>query len=74
MLPSELDFLTINGGTIASLIFTLVILFSGIVAVIMLWHWSRYGLKSPMIFFMEAVYLFGVAVLVSTAALELATI
>ena len=74
MLPFDIGFLHFDPGAIASLLFFLVTAFSGIVAFIMIWHWSRYGLKSPTIFMMEAVYLVGVALLVSTAALELGKI
>ena len=70
----DIPFINIDASGIASLIFTLVTAFSGVVAFIMIWHWSRFGLKGPAVFVMEAVYLVGVVLLVSTAAIELGKI
>lgn len=63
--------INIDGAGVASILFTLVTIFAGVVAFIMVWHWRKYGLKSPMIFLMEAIYLTGTALLVSSAFFEL---
>lgn len=56
---------------VAQLIFWLVVLVTGIISAIQVWHWHAYGLKSPVVAFVEILYLVGTLLLLGVAFTEL---
>ena len=67
----SIDFLNFGLGmsskNIASGLFGLVTFFTAMVAIIMFWHWNKYAMRKEGVFVIEAVYLLGSAVFITSA-------
>ena len=57
----------LNVGSIASLIFFLVLISVAIIGVIMFWHWEKYSLRKRGAFLVEIIYLTGAIIFIGVA-------
>lgn len=53
------------------LIFGLAALIAGVVSLVMIWHWRKYGLGSKILALAEIIYLAGAALLIGAAFLNI---